>query len=298
MTNRGPAIVRRQQFLFPFDARIGKDNLLLHARARHFFVTDFDGPLSIKGVLRGQVAWNVGGRRLVVDPCGFLVLNAGDMYSIEIDEHQPVETCCVFFRPGFVERVARDLVEPVRACLDVPDRIGNPIRFASRVHPEVAPAIARRLRALADRCGFNEQPGDLDDNFLTLSTILASAHSETAAQIARVPASKASTRAELFRRLQTAREFLHGCIDRPVSLDELARVASLSPFHLQRAFRHTFHQTPHRYATGLKVRRAEHLLRQGAAVTEAAHAVGFESVSSFTRVFKKETGNVPSSYQP
>src|SRR5207302_7515948 len=59
---------RQPQYLFPASAKIGGDNLVLHAIARRHVVNDFSGPLSIKSVIRGEVNWIVDGRHLHVDP--------------------------------------------------------------------------------------------------------------------------------------------------------------------------------------------------------------------------------------
>ena len=82
----------------------------------------YSGPLSIKTVLAGQVAWIIRGRELVVDRSSFLIVSEGETYSMNIAEAKPVETCCVFFAPGFVESVALDSTSPVERGLDLPDR--------------------------------------------------------------------------------------------------------------------------------------------------------------------------------
>src|SRR3954463_6771935 len=112
----------RQPYLFPEGARLSKDNVVLRARAQRHRVENYAGPLSIKTVLAGQVAWTVGGRELLVDRSSLLVLSAGEKYSMNIDALKPVETCCVFFGSGFVERVALDATTPLAHSLDAWDR--------------------------------------------------------------------------------------------------------------------------------------------------------------------------------
>src|SRR6266849_9320838 len=97
------AQARQVPYLFPEGAHVGADNVVLHARARRHQVEAYAGPLSIKTVLAGQVAWIVGGRELIVDRSSFLIVSAGEKYSMNIAEAKPVETCCAFFAPGFVE---------------------------------------------------------------------------------------------------------------------------------------------------------------------------------------------------
>src|SRR5437868_6583188 len=122
------------QFLFPTGARMGHDNLVLHATARRHVVNEFAGPLSIKTVVRGEVQWIVGGRALHVGPNAFLVLRDGERYSMAVDAPQPVETSCVFFRGGFVESTANDATTPLAASLDSPWRDAPPLEFLSRLH--------------------------------------------------------------------------------------------------------------------------------------------------------------------
>src|SRR4051794_17862921 len=104
---------RAAPYLFPAGVRLGEHNVVLHARAKRHSVNGYAGPLSIKTVMRGRVSWVVGGRQLIVDPSSFLVLAAGEIYSMDIDVAVPVETCCAFFAPGFLEHVAVDVTSPV-----------------------------------------------------------------------------------------------------------------------------------------------------------------------------------------
>src|SRR5947207_9945189 len=97
-----------KQYLFPSGCQFGRDNLVLHAASRRHVVNDFPGPLSIKTVINGQVTWTVDGRDIVVDSNSFLILNDGQKYSMNMDELRPIETCCAFFRTGFVEHIAQD----------------------------------------------------------------------------------------------------------------------------------------------------------------------------------------------
>jgi AraC-like DNA-binding protein len=282
------------QFVFPAESRFGRDNLVLHATARRHLVNDYAGPLSIKTVIRGQVYWVVDGRPLLVDSNSFLVLGDGQRYSMNIDSVTAVETCCVFFRSGFVEKVAQDATTPLEDSLDSPWRDAPQLDFLSRLHSDSRQAILAPVRSLAGRCSRELQPSSFEEDFLTLSQTLLSFYQQVKAEFSRVPAVKASTRRELFRRLQIAREFLHGNADRRVSLEEVSREACISRYHLHRAFRRVFRLTPHRYITALRLDRARSLLQSGRGVTEVAMEVGFTSASAFTRLFRSRHGFPPS----
>jgi len=84
----------------------------------------------------------------------------------------------------------------------------------------------------------------------------------------------------------------------PLDLDELARTANFSRFHFLRAFRRTFHATPHEYLTRKRIERAKQLLAESElTVTQVCFEVGFESLGSFSTLFHKSVGWSPSIYR-
>jgi AraC-like DNA-binding protein len=242
----------------------------------------------------GQVTWSVDGRDLVVDTHSFLVLNDGQKYSMNIEMPKPIETCCAFFLKGFVEQTAQDATTALQASLDEPSRHAPPLHFLARLHRDPRRGILSRLWTLAKRCEQQLQPSSFEEDFLLLSKDLLSLYKEIKAQIARVPAVKASTREELFRRLQIAKEYMHSGGDERVSLQQVARESCLSPYHLHRSFREVFRQTPHEYLTALRLDRARSLLENGGKVIDVCIESGFTSTSSFSRLFRSRFGTPPS----
>jgi AraC family transcriptional regulator len=80
----------------------------------------------------------------------------------------------------------------------------------------------------------------------------------------------------------------------PITLDQLAAVAALSPFHFARVFRATTGLPPHRFVTARRLEVAKTaLLASDASVVEVAHAVGYSNVSHFRRVFHRDLGVLP-----
>ena len=270
-------------------APLGVRNAVLWARGRRHFVKDFPGPLSIKSVTTGTVAWQAGGRELVVDRDSFLVLNHGEPYSMHIDSRQPVTTLCVFFEPGFVESVCGSLTQPDQPDLDpaaAPATFLPRLRIAdSRILPRMR-AIAHAH--LADRLW-------TDQRFLALAGDLAMLQADVARRVRLMPARRAATREELFRRVRRGQEFLHAAAESDIDLASMAREACLSPYHFHRTFVQAFGQTPHQYLTALRLARARRLLETTRlTVTEVSGAVGFESAASFSTLFRRIVGVPPS----
>jgi AraC-like DNA-binding protein len=102
----------------------------------------------------------------------------------------------------------------------------------------------------------------------------------------------APERAPLERVLAHLRAHLGG----PVALDDLARVAGLSKYHLVRAFRDQYGLTPHAYLLNLRVDAAKARLRGGQDPAGVALDAGFCDQSHFTRVFGACVGMTPAAY--
>jgi transcriptional regulator GlxA family with amidase domain len=93
-------------------------------------------------------------------------------------------------------------------------------------------------------------------------------------------------------------EYIDRNLGRPLRVARLARIVGLSEFHFIRAFRAATGQTPHQYLRARRIARAEELLvTTPLPVTEICTAVGFNSLGSFSSVFRRFTGESPSAYR-
>jgi AraC-like DNA-binding protein len=94
----------------------------------------------------------------------------------------------------------------------------------------------------------------------------------------------------------------HDLIDRDyaerLDLDALAREAGYSKFHFARTFAVAYGETPRAYLSRRRVERAKNLLRTAnLTITEVCFLVGFESLGSFSALFRRLVGESPSSYR-
>lgn len=103
---------------------------------------------------------------------------------------------------------------------------------------------------------------------------------------------------QTFARLSRSRDFLASSLDQRVRLTDAASEACLSPFHFHRMFSRAFGETPHDFITRLRIERAKALLaRDSCPVTEVCLAVGYESLGSFSQLFRSVVGCSPSEYR-
>ena len=79
--------------------------------------------------------------------------------------------------------------------------------------------------------------------------------------------------------LEKIRGHIEAHLDRPVRLEELGRVAGLSPFTVQRLFKREMGVSPLEYQRALRAGRLRGALKQGESVTDAIYTAGFGSSS-------------------
>ncbi|MGD8320865.1 MAG: bifunctional DNA-binding transcriptional regulator/O6-methylguanine-DNA methyltransferase Ada [Gemmatimonadota bacterium] len=99
------------------------------------------------------------------------------------------------------------------------------------------------------------------------------------------------------RSVRAACAYLDEHVDETVTLEELARVVHVSPFHLQRTFKRYVGLTPRQY---LEVKRADRLreqLRDGETVSRAAFEAGYSSSSRVYEQADAHLGMTPGAYQ-
>ena len=92
-------------------------------------------------------------------------------------------------------------------------------------------------------------------------------------------------------------EFLRENLARKLTLDELAAVAELSPFHFLRAFRTQYDATPQQMLMALRLFEAKRRLADGAAPAQVAADVGLSDQAHLTRAFAQRYGVTPARYQ-
>ncbi|MBL3555106.1 MULTISPECIES: GlxA family transcriptional regulator [Marinobacter] len=93
-------------------------------------------------------------------------------------------------------------------------------------------------------------------------------------------------------------DWLDANYTRPVTLQSLGRLAGLTERSLIRRFKAATGDTPTGYLQILRIEAArQHLENSRAAVEEITRLVGYEDVSSFSRLFRKHTGLAPGVYR-
>lgn len=275
-----------------------ESNFIIHARAKQYHWAGL-GALSIKTFHGGKAVYDVGCGKHLVDENSYLVLNQGQSYSLTIDSRIETESFCVFFRKDLAEEIYRSFTESTNRLLEKPDESANQeLHFVEKNYSRGDDLFNHLLYLRTIFARKKPERVWMEEQYHILLERLLFVHRDIRVEMLEFPALRAATREELYRRLHRARDYAHAAFAEDVGLEEMARVACLSPNHFLRTFKHAFHQTPHQFLTRLRLESArEMLLQRKLSVTEICFAVGFESLGSFSSLFRKHFGISPAQYR-
>lgn len=98
-------------------------------------------------------------------------------------------------------------------------------------------------------------------------------------------------------RFLRVREYLYDNYMHHITLDQLASLISLSPYHFQRQFKAHYHVTPHQMLMAIRLWYAKQFLTIGMPAAEVAARCGLTDQPHLTKAFTQRYGITPVRYQ-
>ncbi|WP_109301232.1 AraC family transcriptional regulator [Aquimarina sp. AU474] len=93
------------------------------------------------------------------------------------------------------------------------------------------------------------------------------------------------------------RSYIDNNYNSDLNLDLLSHFHFVSKYHLLRLFKKHYGLTPRQYLIDKRIEKSKEQLIKGTSVTETCFIVGFESLGSFSTLFKTKTGKSPTRFQ-
>lgn len=274
-------------------------NVLVHHETLKSERPEAQTRLSLRCSFNGQRHFVVDRQRFVVHDERYLLFNLGQRGLESLDSNHPVECLNVTFQPEYADEVLRSLVASTENLLDDPTAESRrPLRFFTQTYPhdDLISPVLYKFRDIPQ--GDQVDRGWLTEQFHLLLERLVEVYLRVLIEAEAVPAMRRSTRIEIYQRLSLARDFIEASLDKPVSLTDYAGVACLSPHHFLRLFKQVYGETPHPFLTRLRLKCALELLQKTEVpVTEICFLVGFESLGSFSTLFKRHYGKSPLAFR-
>jgi AraC family transcriptional regulator len=100
------------------------------------------------------------------------------------------------------------------------------------------------------------------------------------------------------RQLRKVEDYVREHLAERISVEVLAELAELSPFHFSRVFKESAGMTPIQFVTHARITRAQQLIRETSrSLIEIALGVGYPNPSHFAKVFRKIAGVTPTEFR-
>ncbi|MCE9660127.1 MAG: AraC family transcriptional regulator [Burkholderiales bacterium] len=231
--------------------------------------------LVFRAVLSGAASLAWGNRRVRLDEDAWLVLDGRESCSVRLDPELRTRM--------FVVVVAPDEFEAATAGVSPAD-----FALADNLRSRDGPA-GHRLAAIAQGRDAGRGEAEEREQRIALVRDAWAEEQDLRRKAARIDCVKRATREQLLRRILLAADFIASHHEEPISLDEMARAASLSRFHFVRLFSLVHGETPHAFLRRKRTAVARRHLADGSACSEAASRAGFGSRSSLFRNLRKST---------
>jgi AraC family transcriptional regulator len=253
--------------------------------------------LSIRCMSGGEQYYKVGSAEHKVTQDNYLVINRGQHYKTSYEGYGNQEMMLMAFRPGFAEAILDSVMTAEDKLLEDPFKTNyQPVYFFEKTY-DADPIISNIFKWLGglmkEDIGWKKTV-DLESVYSEILIRLLHIHRGIYPEINKIDSVKFSTRKEIYRRLTIGKEYLDSNLDRKIGVEEVSRIASMSPYHFKRTFKKLFGHTPHNYHVKKRLAYSRRLIEAGGLnVSEICQRVGFEDASSFIRLFKNNYGCTP-----
>ncbi|QEC66123.1 helix-turn-helix transcriptional regulator [Panacibacter ginsenosidivorans] len=274
-------------------------NSIINAKASDIAYPEHWGCFSIKCAFGGEEIYRSQNRVYAVHEQNFLLLNEGQYYSSYIFSKKPVESFTLNFTKAFMQEVCAGFVNSDEQILDYPlaeSKINT--EFVERLykHDNTVSPVLFKIKQLAKN--FYANRAAITELYFVLLEKLLLFNTEVHKEINNVKASKPSTQKELYKRLHYAKDFIDSCYASEITLHELSQITLMNTAYFLRQFKKYFHTTPYKYLMTKRMQVAGNMMQHTRLpIADICTSVGYEDVSSFTKLFKKQHGISPEKFR-
>ncbi|MEO8210591.1 MAG: AraC family transcriptional regulator, partial [bacterium] len=278
---------------YPESIPLLQKNFIVHFSSLQSKLANHVSPLSIKCSMNGLENYKTSDGNYRVTTGNYLIINEGQQCESYFENE--AETFSIYFDKKFANETLVSLVNPSDKMLNYSFLPGSqPVQFLEKLysHNHTLSPVIMKLR-LASKVNYDDENW-LKEQFFELMEKLLITHRNLYKEIEKLPPVKLSTKTELYKRVCRAKEFIDSSFTNDLTLEKISKEACLSQYHFLRLFKSVFKKTPHTYLTEKRISKALNLLfTTDMSITQICFEIGFESISSFSWLFKNKFGLSP-----
>jgi AraC family transcriptional regulator len=264
-------------------------NSIISAASKNIYYDKHWGPLSIKFVLSGEEYYQTDNSRYLVTPSNFLILNNNTEYSSFIDADEEVESFTFNFAEKYVSAALTGMIgHPEKLLDDASLHVATHIKFVEQTYfgEHAIFSLKNKMRELT--ATFEERNEEISELFNELLYVLLLLNKKVQYEIDGIKAIKNSTKEELYKRLNYARDYIECCFDQDINLTKMACIACLNREYFIRQFKLYFGITPTQYLIKRRMQAALHIVKTSdCSILEVCKQVGYSDLTSFGKLFRK-----------
>lgn len=272
-----------------------ENTIIFASTSKKYYYPSHFTPYLLLANFQNTGSYKLNNRQISINDKSFYFLNTGDKLEINFRKALPIQTFMVLFNDQFVTDIINACQATADKLLDDPF-VNNNVEFSMPAVPFFyTTALSKAFNSI--RAGNANNLPDVD---LILSDIIVEClklRQNTISEIDRIDAKRKSTREELYKRIILARAYMEDNDSSPLTLSQIAGEACLNKFHFLKLFKSYYGTTPHQFLIDKKLNKALTLIQSGDfSVSEICQMIGFESLGSFSNLFKKRFGVTPSKF--
>ena len=269
----------------------GWPTAILNVKTRQAQRKDIIGPFSLFLNVAGWSTVQVGGKDLSINENAFVVTNPGERYDLLIKDR--AETLNIHFGEKFFEQALHSLQTKEEILMEDPEDVAYNLHIPFHTFFRTSSFNRQIQKIMATYHSHNND--QREEALLDLLILVLRQNRDQMKSFGLPSARKASTRAELQKRIVTALDYIHVHYADAVTLDQLAQVCCLSKFHFLRVFKEVFGLSPYQFIKQLRVQKALELIREThLPLRHIALQVGMGEGSALSKLIYRQTGNYPS----
>jgi len=263
-----------------------KENIVLSVNSQaKYSYPEHRTPYLFVANFHGKGCYVANQKKIEVSDRYFYFLNNNDKFEITFKESVPRQTFFILFNTKFIDDCFGSLLKSDEQLLSNPQ-----VSKTEVVIPTVPFSYnASLLGKIFSLSELKHSKCDRDDLLFELIADFSLLINATKKIINRVPAVKRTTKEEIYTRIFLAMEILNDCVSEKKTLDVIAEAVCMNKFHFLANFKRVTGTTPHQYVTQIRLHKAFDLLQnKHYTVSEVCYMLNFESLGSFSNLFKKK----------
>jgi AraC-like DNA-binding protein/mannose-6-phosphate isomerase-like protein (cupin superfamily) len=233
--------------------------------------------------ISGDVTYLIEGRAYSLKPWDILFVNNREIHKPIIDPDTLYERIVIYVNPDFLEKHSDEC--SLFTCFDLAnERNSNLLRLDGVRLKDLKQILAKLEEAIRSK-GFGSH---ILKNSIFLQLLVTLSRellgTESSAETSDIVSDEA---------IQLILDYINANISSDLSIDTLASIFFTSRYHLMHKFKLQTGYSVHSYILQKRLIKADHLVKSGRPIAQAAEESGFYDYSSFVRAFKKMFGQSP-----